>query len=323
MSCSDPLVSIIVITYNSAEFVLETLESAQAQTYRNVELIVSDDCSPDNTVEVCRDWMGRHKDRFVRAELLTADQNTGIAPNCNRGVQAARGEWVKTIAGDDVLLDDCIETFVKSVCRQPGTHLACCGILPFGDGQTYQPYFPPAWFLRLSADRQLTTLLRKGTFIPGPAMFFERETLCRLGMFNEAYPFMEDYPFYVKAAKKGYRFFLIPKPLVRYRVHPGSVTHKSNSPSVVSWHRYFRNEMIPLLRAKKMVFSYWHHVLSDCLLVRREKNRVLKHIWVRRGILLLDPIYLLDLAYRLVGSSYEHRLRFKREAPDLTHTRAG
>ena len=47
-----PLVSIIVITYNSAKFVLETLESAKAQTYQNIELIISDDCSSDNTIEI-------------------------------------------------------------------------------------------------------------------------------------------------------------------------------------------------------------------------------------------------------------------------------
>ena len=51
-----PLVSIVVITYNSAEYVLETLESAKAQTYQNIELIVSDDCSADNTVETCSRW---------------------------------------------------------------------------------------------------------------------------------------------------------------------------------------------------------------------------------------------------------------------------
>ena len=50
---NNPLVSINVITYNSSKFVLETLESAKAQTYQNIELIVSDDCSTDNTVEIC------------------------------------------------------------------------------------------------------------------------------------------------------------------------------------------------------------------------------------------------------------------------------
>lgn len=53
----NPLVSVIVITYNSSKYVLETLNSVAAQTYDNIELIISDDCSKDNTVEICRNWL--------------------------------------------------------------------------------------------------------------------------------------------------------------------------------------------------------------------------------------------------------------------------
>ena len=56
-SQSLPLVSVVVITYNSAKFVIETLESVKSQTYKNIELIISDDCSTDDTVERCRLWL--------------------------------------------------------------------------------------------------------------------------------------------------------------------------------------------------------------------------------------------------------------------------
>jgi len=81
MQPENPLVSIIVITYNSSEYVIETLESAKAQTYQNIELIVSDDCSTDETLEICRDWMKKNQDRFVRSELITTEKNTGISGN--------------------------------------------------------------------------------------------------------------------------------------------------------------------------------------------------------------------------------------------------
>ncbi|MDD4244413.1 MAG: glycosyltransferase [Bacilli bacterium] len=104
-----PLVSVIVITYNSAKYVLETLESVRVQTYQNIELIVSDDCSFDNTVEICHEWIKANKGRFVRTELLTIEKNTGIASNCNRGVRACRGEIIKLIAGDDVLVESSVK----------------------------------------------------------------------------------------------------------------------------------------------------------------------------------------------------------------------
>ncbi|MDR0890977.1 MAG: glycosyltransferase [Endomicrobium sp.] len=53
---NNPLVSVCVITYNSSKYVLETLESIKTQTYQNIELIVSDDCSTDDTVEVCENY---------------------------------------------------------------------------------------------------------------------------------------------------------------------------------------------------------------------------------------------------------------------------
>src|SRR5690606_12047202 len=108
MEISHPLVSVVVITYNSAKYVLATLESIKAQTYQNIELIVSDDCSNDDTVEICRSWMVENCERFIRTELITTEKNKGIPANCNRGVTASQGLWIKIIAGDDLLLPNCI-----------------------------------------------------------------------------------------------------------------------------------------------------------------------------------------------------------------------
>ena len=65
---NNPLVSIIVVTYNSSLYVRETLESAKRQSYRNLELIVTDDASKDDTVKICREWIENNKNRFVRFE---------------------------------------------------------------------------------------------------------------------------------------------------------------------------------------------------------------------------------------------------------------
>lgn len=100
----NPLVSIIVITYNSAKYVLETLESAKAQTYQNIELIITDDASQDDTVEICKEWLKENKELFVKTELVTVQKNTGISPNCNRGLKLSNGKWLKFIAGDEVII---------------------------------------------------------------------------------------------------------------------------------------------------------------------------------------------------------------------------
>ena len=114
-----PLVSISVIVFNSANTVHETLDSIYAQVYPNIELIISDDCSTDNTVEICRDWIEKNKTRFVRTEVVTVEKNTGVAGNLNRAEAACRGEWIKPIAGDDVLLPNCIQDCIDYMTEHP------------------------------------------------------------------------------------------------------------------------------------------------------------------------------------------------------------
>jgi len=73
------LVSLVVVTYNSACFVAEALESVRVQTWNEIELIITDDNSSDDTVEVCRQWLNANSSRFIRTELLTSEVNTGVS----------------------------------------------------------------------------------------------------------------------------------------------------------------------------------------------------------------------------------------------------
>ena len=105
------LVSICVVTYNSGKVIGETLDSIVEQTYQNIELIISDDSSKDDTMLVVKNWLEKNKARFVRTALLETDSNTGVTANCNRACKAARGEFVKLI-GDDILLPEYVSEFV-------------------------------------------------------------------------------------------------------------------------------------------------------------------------------------------------------------------
>ena len=115
------LVSVRVVTYNSSKTVLETLDSIKAQTYPNIELIISDDSSKDNTVEICREWLDKNGSRFARTELLTVPVNTGVSANINRSERACRAEWCKGIAGDDMLMPNCIADCMDYVAEHPDT----------------------------------------------------------------------------------------------------------------------------------------------------------------------------------------------------------
>lgn len=66
---STPLVTIAVVTYNSSQTILETLESVKEQTYKNIELIISDDCSSDNTTDICQKWLQKNAIFFSNVQI--------------------------------------------------------------------------------------------------------------------------------------------------------------------------------------------------------------------------------------------------------------
>jgi len=107
-----PLVSVRVLTYNSSKYIAETLDSVYRQTYDNIELVISDDCSKDDTVEICREWLDTHKSRFSQVVFLTSPVNTGVCANSKRSMDATTGEWIKGLGGDDLLIPNAIEDYL-------------------------------------------------------------------------------------------------------------------------------------------------------------------------------------------------------------------
>ena len=127
-----PLVSIPVITYNSSKTILDTLDSIKMQTYDNIELIISDDASSDNTVSICKEWISKNQSRFVRVELIEGRLNVGISANANRAADVCKGIWIKGIAGDDILFPDSIGKYIKYVQNHPSAVYVFAKIKAFG-----------------------------------------------------------------------------------------------------------------------------------------------------------------------------------------------
>lgn len=223
-----PVVSIIVITYNSSKFVLETLESAKAQTYNNIELIISDDASQDDTVTICREWLQMNSDRFLRTELVTVDKNSGIPANCNRGIKVSSGVWIKLIAGDDILLKDCISTNVKQSVLKPEASIFFSDAVGFTNyfNSTQQinlvktPYFEI--FININDPQiQYQYILRYNPVV-ACSLFIKNELFSMLN-FDERYRFIEDRPFLLNCTKQGVLLNYINQETVLYRIHSESI----------------------------------------------------------------------------------------------------
>lgn len=103
------LVSIITPTWNCAAFICETIRSVQAQTYQNWELIISDDCSTDNTKEVIAPCLAADS----RIKYICNTQNSGAAITRNNALRVAKGKWIAFLDSDDLWLPEKLEKQVR------------------------------------------------------------------------------------------------------------------------------------------------------------------------------------------------------------------
>lgn len=108
-----PLVSFCTQTYNSARWIEELLNCAYNQTYPNLELIISDDCSTDNTVQIIREWIKHNGDRFSRCVLVSTAHNLGYAGNKANAEKQCKGDYIKSIDSDDLIDSTFIEKAVN------------------------------------------------------------------------------------------------------------------------------------------------------------------------------------------------------------------
>lgn len=213
---NNPLVSIGILTYNSSKTVLETLDSAYNQTYKNIELVISDDGSQDNTLSLCQKWLDEHSGRFVRCKILTVEKNTGISANCNRLVSACQGIFIKYLAGDDIFLSNCIEANLSHI----GTaDMQITDLVRFRGNETIDFHNPIDFkkFCSMNSKDRVHYYARTSFFCNVPTLFFRKTLYAKVGMYDEKEPMLEDVPFLLKVFSSDAKLSYLPKKTIMYR----------------------------------------------------------------------------------------------------------
>ena len=108
MKKMNDLVSIIMPSYNTASYVKDTVQSVFDQTYPNWELIIVDDCSPDNTDEVVAPFLSDKRIRYLKNEV-----NSGAAVSRNRALREAKGKWIAFLDSDDLWMPAKLEKQIR------------------------------------------------------------------------------------------------------------------------------------------------------------------------------------------------------------------
>ncbi len=106
-----PLITFVVTSYNYEKYILKTLESIKNQTYRNFEIIVVDDFSTDNSVQLIEEYITKNPDLNIK--LIKQDRNYGQLRACQTGLKQAQGQFVSFIDSDDVITKDYAAAHIK------------------------------------------------------------------------------------------------------------------------------------------------------------------------------------------------------------------
>lgn len=303
-----PLVSITIITYNSANYVLEALESAKAQTYENIELIISDDCSTDGTLNLCRAWLSENADRFVRTKLIVSKENTGINSNMNRSVKEVRGEWIRAIAGDDALIKEAVEYAIDFV--KYNSHIK----IFTSNKAIYRNTFDDqnlvkitdeskvknennVCFYDLNSDGQYKSLLRRNK-VNTVGIFVKKELIIHVGGYDERLKNLEDYPMVLKITKQGEKIYCMNKLTIKYRRHNMTVqTLKAKENEIFNKRYLIKREFeklyiypnINLFNKVILDYEYYRHYFLDLAKLNRY-NLICRGIYFTTSIISLEKL---------------------------------
>lgn len=138
------LISVIIPVYNVEKYVRQTLDSVLIQTYKNLEILVVDDGSTDNSGKICDEYL---KDKRVKVFHKT---NNGNAAARQYGVEQAKGKYFVTIDADDYVTTDFVEKLYKSI-KENDADISVCGVKLFNDGKDnfYTGFMPSSSYKRL------------------------------------------------------------------------------------------------------------------------------------------------------------------------------
>lgn len=308
------LVSVIVECFNSQEYILDALESVKNQTYSRIELIIADDCSTDQTEQICREWIAKNKKRFENCIYAKTVQNSGVAVNCTMGAKLASGKWLKDLAGDDMLPKRAVEKCADYVTKNNIKTVLCTKTASFAckRGKMHILAFSPDPYtkkiLDCDARRQHKAMLYD--YIIPTEYFISKKFLEKIRYYDTSFPEIEDYPLWLKITGMGIPAVYCDSILGyfhRTQIDSSSQTGRGIMNEAAfkiggRQHRQDKKYVLPKIPWYHPVFYYHYGIdlLRRYFVITLLKNRNTKaNRIINKTFLLLDPVFMKKKLYNM------------------------
>jgi glycosyltransferase involved in cell wall biosynthesis len=223
-----PLVSVLIPSYQHEKYIRATIESVLAQTVTDIEVVIVDDASSDNSASIIRSY------RDSRIVFRQLHENMGACQAMNVGITMCRGQYIAVCNSDDIWVADKLEKQLQIFSSGTGVAAvfsnvewideegSCLGNVP-----GYQDVFRQA---NRSRFQWIRDLLERGNCLCHPSVLITRDAYDKVGQYNNFYRQLPDLDMWVRVLEH-FEIFVMPEQLVKFRVHPDNISRPSPSAS--------------------------------------------------------------------------------------------
>jgi glycosyltransferase involved in cell wall biosynthesis len=294
-----PLFSVIMPCYKMGRFVGEALASVGAQTYRDWEVIVVDDCGPDDGTKEAVDTFAQKFPKH-RVELFRHERNRGVSAARNTAIQAARGGWLAFLDPDDVWLPEKLskQAAVFEADRNIVTVYTQALISRSGEGSNYNPGVELTGNAPRSEPAEAVIAIASGEIMFAFSSLVLKREICEMtGGFQENLAFQNEDRLLIGSCALFGQLAWVPEPLCVYRMHDGSATTSVIRKEIASLVEFDLAARLALgLRRQPQGKVIGAQIVKDILRLRLKQTLEIPS-WFRFRFVVIDLCAQLALAY--------------------------
>ena len=210
------LVSVVIPTYNSAQYLSEAVDSVLRQSYSDFEIIIVDDASTDITGELLNKYLNNQKVSVMRLDICS-----GPAAARNAGLNMSKGDIIAFLDADDVWLPEKLDRQVQALKKDPESGWAYCNGLVVDQNLKKMYYITERW--NQTEGMIYEDILLKSLWVPISSVVIKREVFTHCGPFDPDLRTVEDLDLFLRIAR-NYKCTYLKDPLFNYRVHNSNLS---------------------------------------------------------------------------------------------------
>lgn len=221
--------SIGMMTYNHEKYVQDALRSLLKLDYEDLELLILDDSSKDNTQNIILHYMDMFKKKFKQVRYIFHEHNSGnISKNLNELIENTTGQYFYSTSGDDMVLSNGVKRLVETLEANPECSVVCANMIMIGDSHHFGDAIDYSDMVikdkESGVEREgMFKRLMLGNYIAAPTVLIRRDVFEKNGLHDETIPY-EDYEYWLRISRKE-RFYYLNEPVALYRKGETSVTN--------------------------------------------------------------------------------------------------